>query len=71
MKSVSHLVIAVTATLCLATPALAHPGHGEGLGLFHGFAHPFGDDDYILSMIAAGIVVAVLLGPRLLHLLRR
>lgn len=43
----------ILASLLLATPAFAHPGHGEGLAA--GFAHPLGGLDHVLAMLAVGL----------------
>lgn len=48
----------VLAATLLATPALAHPGHGV-TGLAAGFAHPFGGLDHLLAMVAVGAWAAV------------
>lgn len=37
-----------------ATPALAHPGHGEGLGLLGGLIHPFTGLDHMAAMLLVG-----------------
>ena len=65
MKHATRLAIAATASLFLATPALAHPGHGEGLSLLHGFAHPLTGMDHALAMIAVGLYAAQLGGRAL------
>lgn len=65
MKNVSRLAIAVTASLLLATPALAHPGHDGGFGLIQGFGHPLNGVDHVLAMIAVGLYAAQLGGRAL------
>jgi urease accessory protein len=49
------------ATLCAATPALAHPGHPghEVLGAWAGFVHPFTGLDHMLAMLAVGLWAAM------------
>ena len=42
--------------------ALAHPGHGDALGLTHGFMHPLSGLDHVLAMIAVGLYAAQLGG---------
>jgi urease accessory protein len=41
------------AFLLIATPALAHPGHGGGLAA--GFSHPMTGLDHVLAMVAVGL----------------
>ena len=48
--------------------ALAHPGHGEAMGLAAGFAHPLGGLDHVAAMVAVGLIAA-LRGGRALWLL--
>ncbi len=43
--------------LTLATPALAHTGHGTG-GMAYGFSHPLGGLDHLLAMLAVGLWAA-------------
>jgi urease accessory protein len=43
--------------LLLATPALAHPGHG-GATLAAGLLHPFSGLDHMLAMTAVGLLAA-------------
>ncbi len=50
-------LLAFAAALLLATPALAHPGHGGGFAA--GFAHPMGGLDHVLAMVAVGLWAAV------------
>lgn len=40
--------------LCLASPALAHPGH-ESMSFMSGLIHPFGGLDHVLAMLAVGL----------------
>jgi urease accessory protein len=48
------VLLAVLLTM-LATPALAHTGHGDASGFAHGFAHPFFGTDHLLAMLAVGL----------------
>lgn len=51
------------ALLALApTVAMAHPGHGEAVGLAFGFMHPLSGLDHILAMVAVGLFAARLGG---------
>jgi urease accessory protein len=51
----SRLRIAPLAMLVgAATPAIAHPGHGEGLGLIGGLLHPFTGLDHMAAMLLVG-----------------
>ncbi len=54
-------------TILLPTAALAHPGHGDTVGLAYGFMHPIGGLDHVLAMVAVG-VFAFVLGGRALWL---
>ena len=49
--------------LLVATPALAHPGHGIGDGFAGGFAHPFLGLDHVAAMVAVGLWGAFLGAP--------
>jgi len=49
--------------LLLAGAAVAHPGHGDG-GFAAGFVHPFLGADHLLAMVAMGLWIALLPGPR-------
>lgn len=42
------------AIMTMATPAHAHPGHGEGLGLIGGLLHPFTGLDHLAAMLLVG-----------------
>ncbi|WP_095205086.1 HupE/UreJ family protein [Mesorhizobium carmichaelinearum] len=57
MKSLKTLWLAGTALL-IASPALAHPGHGATSGFSAGFAHPFLGADHLLAMVTVGIWAA-------------
>jgi urease accessory protein len=50
-------IFAVAASLA-ASPAFAHPGHGES-GFAAGFSHPFGGADHLLAMLAVGAWAAM------------
>jgi urease accessory protein len=54
----------LVATL-IPTLAFAHPGHGNSLGLTHGFLHPISGLDHVLAMVAVGILAAQLGGRAL------
>ncbi|HEX3997221.1 MAG TPA: HupE/UreJ family protein [Pirellulales bacterium] len=54
--------LAAMMTLAVATPALAHPGHG-GHEFADGWAHPFSGLDHLLAMIAVGLL-AVRMGGK-------
>lgn len=45
--------IAALAVLGAASPAFAHPGHGDGLAA--GLTHPFTGIDHLLAMVAVGL----------------
>jgi len=47
-------VLAGLATLAVALPAAAHPGHGA-TGFLAGFAHPFTGLDHLLALLAVGM----------------
>ncbi len=68
MKSATRIAIAAAAFVVLATPALAHPGHADPLGLAHGLMHPLSGLDHILAMIAVGLYAAQL-GSRAMWML--
>lgn len=44
--------------LALATPVLAHPGHGPAT-LLAGLTHPFTGADHVLAMVAVGLWAAL------------
>ena len=48
-------IILSTALVALATPALAHTGHGETAGFVHGFAHPLLGADHLMAMLTVGL----------------
>src|SRR5712692_3458629 len=47
------------------TLAFAHTGAGETTGFVHGFGHPFGGLDHVLTMVAVGVFAARLGGRAL------
>jgi urease accessory protein len=49
--------------LLVASPALAHPGHGIGDGFAGGFSHPFLGLDHVAAMVAVGLWGAFLRAP--------
>ena len=51
------LPLTIAAILLAATPALAHPGQGGGIGA--GFAHPMTGLDHVLAMLAVGLWAAL------------
>ncbi len=52
-------VFAGTALALLATPALAHVGHGATSGFAAGFGHPLSGLDHMTVMIAVGLWAAL------------
>ena len=50
-------IAAAPALLVVATPALAHPGHGQGL--LAGLAHPWTGADHLLAMVMVGVLAAM------------
>jgi urease accessory protein len=55
-------LICAFAVVLTPSLALAHPGHGDGLGLAHGVMHPLSGLDHVLAMVAVGVVAAQLGG---------
>ena len=53
------LTLASALTL-LPTAALAHPGHGEALGLLHGLAHPPGSIEHTMAVVMVGTLTFML-----------
>src|SRR5438128_7093452 len=47
------------------TFAFAHTGVGDTAGFVHGFSHPFGGLDHVLTMVAVGLFAAQLGGRAL------
>ena len=43
------------ATLALALPAAAHPGHGADSGFVNGLLHPVTGVDHLLALLAVGL----------------
>lgn len=56
--------LAISLTL-LPTAALAHVGLGDTSGFVHGFSHPLGGIDHVLTMVAVGLFAAQLGGRAL------
>lgn len=56
------IALFVLGILLLASPAYAHPGHGESFE--HGLLHPFAGLDHLLAMIAVGLLAARVVGRR-------
>jgi urease accessory protein len=48
-------LLAILLAASLASPALAHAGHGPAATLAMGLAHPFGGLDHLMAMIGIGI----------------
>ena len=65
MSITSKTVLLALAAAGLASPALAHTGHGDVSGFSHGFAHPVGGLDHVLAMVAAGLFASTLGGRAL------
>lgn len=64
IRRVSLSALSLVFAACMATPALAHPGHaGHDLGA--GFWHPITGLDHLLAMIAVGLLAAQLGGRAL------
>lgn len=55
--------IAAMLFLSCSTAALAHPGHGDAVGFFHGVGHPLTGVDHMLAMLMVGLF-AVQMGGR-------
>jgi urease accessory protein len=55
--------IALLPLLLLATPALAHSGHGAAGGFLGGFTHPLMGPDHVIAMVAVGMWGAFLGAP--------
>jgi urease accessory protein len=63
---VTRIAAAAAVLIALTSAAAAHPGHVEA-GFAHGFMHPLGGLDHVLTMVAVGLYAA-LLGRRALWL---
>ncbi|MDZ4136452.1 MAG: HupE/UreJ family protein [Paracoccaceae bacterium] len=55
----------LAALVALASPALAHTGHGDANGFWHGLMHPVGGADHLLAMLAVGIWSGFVMPQRL------
>lgn len=64
MRALSFALAA--AAIALPGVALAHAGHGDTAGFFHGFEHPIGGLDHVLAMVAVGVFAFVLGGRALI-----
>lgn len=49
------LKLAAILAVVMASPALAHPGHGDTSGFIAGIAHPVFGSDHLLAMLAVGL----------------
>ncbi|MES2933668.1 MAG: HupE/UreJ family protein [Pseudomonadota bacterium] len=58
----SRYCAAFTLTALLASPAFAHVGLHDAVGLAAGFAHPLSGLDHVLAMVAVGIWAAQMQG---------
>jgi urease accessory protein len=66
MRSKSfHAVVMTAAVVLAAQVAQAHPGHGAGVGLSAGLAHPFSGIDHIMAMLAVGMLATQIGGKML------
>lgn len=65
MSRASIRALLAAAAVSFPSLAMAHPGHGEALGLAHGFAHPLSGLDHILAMVTVGLLAAQLGGRAL------
>lgn len=54
---ISGFVAAATIAFLMASPAAAHPGHGEA-GIVDGLLHPLGGFDHLVAMAAIGLLAA-------------
>ena len=61
----NRIIPAAVAALLAAGPALAHTGHGEASGLWHGLVHPVFGADHLLAMVAVGLWSGFVLQRRL------
>ncbi len=59
-----RILLAVLIVL-VPTFAFAHTGVGDTTGFVHGFSHPFGGLDHVLTMVAVGLFAAKLGGRAL------
>lgn len=61
-RSYIRPLVAGVLMLAMTVPASAHIVAGETQGFIHGFAHPIGGMDHMLTMIAVGLLAAMLGG---------
>lgn len=57
-----RLLAFVSLFAAVPTAAFAHVGIGDTVGFGHGFAHPLGGLDHVLTMVAVGVLAAQLGG---------
>ncbi len=50
-----HMFFAAALGALVATPALAHPGHGDHAGFIGGLIHPFTGFDHLAAMLMSGV----------------
>jgi urease accessory protein len=65
IRPVLHRTALAAAVALLPTMAFAHPGHGDAVGLAHGFMHPLTGVDHVLAMVLVGVFAAQLGGRAL------
>lgn len=51
----TRLTLAIALSVALASPAMAHVGHGSAFTAMTGFAHPFSGLDHIAAMLGVGL----------------
>ena len=66
-RRIITLAFGLCLVLCVATPALAHPGHG-GHEFKDGWQHPLTGVDHLLAMVAVGLL-AVRIGGKAIWLM--
>lgn len=62
MNDATRSALLAIASMLLATPALAHPGHAIDAGFVEGFLHPISGLDHLLAMLLVGALAALLGG---------
>ncbi|RZF63259.1 HupE/UreJ family protein [Sphingomonas populi] len=60
--------IPAAALVLIATPAFAHPGHGEDAGMLGGLLHPLTGYDHLAAMLLVGVWAAFVFPRALLAL---
>ena len=58
LRTPKRTLHAISATIGLLTPALAHPGHALGSGFATGLAHPITGLDHLGAMVLVGLIAA-------------